>query len=177
MQILKSKTELSKSSIGITLGLIILLVILIFFHDSSKADHIMTIAMRCMLIILVIAGGWYCPVAVELDNDALKIHRACSPAKTIPLDAIRSVELHRHSITDVRTRTLASGGFLGYWGWFRSPAIGRYFAYVGKWSDTFLVELNSGRNYVISCKDPDKMTAAINEQLKTVRDPHNAISA
>ncbi len=64
------------------------------------------------------------------------------------------------------TRRIAgSGGFMGYWGWFREGDIGKYFAYYGKASDCFLVTLRNGRRYMLGCNDAPEMVAAIQKEL------------
>lgn len=50
-------------------------------------------------------------------------------------------------------RICGSGGFFGWYGWFREGDIGKYFAYYGKSSDCFLVTLKDGRKYMLGCTD------------------------
>lgn len=62
-------------------------------------------------------------------------------------------------------RLCGSGGFFGYWGYYTDIVIGNYFGYYGKRSQCILVRLNNGRQYVISCKNPDEMVYAISSHL------------
>ena len=62
-------------------------------------------------------------------------------------------------------RIFGSGGFLGYWGWFKERDLGKYFAYYGRSSDCFLVELKDGRKYMLGCKNPQKMVEYINSMI------------
>ena len=63
-------------------------------------------------------------------------------------------------------RIFGSGGFLGYWGWFKERDLGKYFAYYGRSSDCFLVELKDGRKYMLGCKNAPKMVDYIQSLIK-----------
>ncbi len=67
--------------------------------------------------------------------------------------------------TMAERRICGSGGFFGYWGWFKEPSIGKYFAYYGKASDCFLVELKDGKKYLIGCSNPSEVVSYINSRL------------
>lgn len=63
-------------------------------------------------------------------------------------------------------RICGSGGFFGYWGWFKERDLGKYFAYYGKSSDCFLVTLKSGNKYMLGCTEPEEMVDFINKNLE-----------
>lgn len=52
-------------------------------------------------------------------------------------------------------RTFGSGGFFGWWGWFRNQELGKFMVYASDLDHVFLVEIKSGKNYVVSCSDPE----------------------
>ena len=62
-------------------------------------------------------------------------------------------------------RVCGSGGFVGYWGWWRSSSEGTYFAYVGRYDEAFVIELKSGRKYMLSCRNAASMVEAINRLI------------
>lgn len=93
---------------------------------------------------------YYAPLSIEVTNTAIVINRSLSFAKQLPLADIKDIKPYRPKNA---VRTCGSGGFLGYWGWFAAPEIGKYFAYHGKTADCFLVELTDGRKYLLGCKD------------------------
>lgn len=84
--------------------------------------------------------------------------------KSIPLSLITSVELY--SPTMASRRICGSGGWFGYYGWFKDPSIGKYFAYYGKASDCFLVTLKDGKKYVLGCEASDEIVEYINKYIK-----------
>lgn len=63
-------------------------------------------------------------------------------------------------------RICGSGGWFGYYGWFREPTIGKYFAYYGKASDCFLVRLKNGKNYVLGCEDKNEFVGYIRKLIQ-----------
>lgn len=108
---------------------------------------------------------YYAPLSIEVTDKSIVINRSLSFAKQLPLTDIKDIKPYRPKNA---VRTCGSGGFLGYWGWFASPEIGKYFAYHGKASDCFLVELNDGRKYLLGCKDSaeivNRVKSLINNQ-------------
>lgn len=119
------------------------------------------------LIIFLGISLYYCPLSLLLTDNAIELTRACAPIKEIPLAEIKSVRLHTPSIGAIRI--CGSGGFLGFWGWFQERNIGKYFAYYGKRSDAFLIELIDGRKYMLGCKNAKEMVDAINLRLSNIR--------
>lgn len=113
-------------------------------------------------IVLIIAL-YYAPLSLEVTQGAVIINRAISPAKRLALSEIKSVQLY---VPDNAIRTCGSGGFLGYWGWFTARGVGKYFAYHGRISDCFLVEMKDGRKYLLGCKGAKDMAAYISQSLQ-----------
>jgi len=102
------------------------------------------------------------PLSISVDNNQLKINRMLQ-AKLIQIGEIKAIGLL--SPTMAERRICGSGGFMGYWGWFCEPSIGRYFAYYGKASDCFYIELKNGRKYLLGCKNPQEIVGYI-QQIK-----------
>lgn len=117
--------------------------------------------------LVAIIAGWllltlfYTPVAIEVDGDRLRIIR---PLRTKDIALSRIVSAKLCSPTMSERRVCGSGGFFGYWGHFSEPSIGRYFAYYGKASDCFLVELTDGRKYILGCEHPDAIVQQIDRR-------------
>ena len=138
-----------------TVGLIVLFVALYYAKDSI-AVYIAAGA----LIVLCLTALLFMPLSITVKNGELNINRSLR-IKTIPLSHIASVELW--SPTMAERRICGSGGWFGYYGWFREPSIGKYFAYYGKASDCFLVTLKDEKKYVLGCENPKDMVEYINE--------------
>ncbi len=143
--------------------IITIVICLVFAGIAFWADslHTPVILFTC-IGICIISAFYYSPVAVTVDRRNVAIRRLLTP-KHIPVSEIKNVCLFQTTMGDVRI--CGSGGFFGYYGWFRSREIGKYFAYVGKWKDTFLIELNSGRKYIISCNQPEVIVKSILDSM------------
>jgi hypothetical protein len=103
------------------------------------------------------------PLSISADKTAIYINRSLR-IKAIPMLDVASVKMCAPTMGAIRI--CASGGFFGYWGWFKERDLGKYFAYYGRSSDCFLVELKDGRKYMLGCKNPQKMVEYINGYLK-----------
>ena len=116
-----------------------------------------------MLAVILIFSLLYAPLSVTADEDYLVVRRPLK-RKVIPLADIISVRYAPPTMAD--KRSCASGGFMGYWGWFSNKMDGNYFGYYGKSSDTFLIELRNGRRYMIGCDDSGEVADFISANLK-----------
>ena len=147
---MKKRVNLSGWSVALTIvSLVVLLCALCWARD--KAALSMTAS---AILILCAMALFYMPVAVSVTDGKLNVHRPLR-IKSIPLNHIASIELCPPSMSE--RRLCGSGGWFGYYGWFREPSIGKYFAYYGKASDCFLVTLRDGHKYMLGCENPDEM--------------------
>lgn len=155
---MRKKVKLSAWSAIMTLiGLIVLLAAFCFAKDSL-AKYIVVGA----LVVLCFTALCYMPLSISVKNGELNINRPLK-IKSIPLSQITSVELYSPTMTS--RRICGSGGWFGYYGWFKEPSIGKYFAYYGKASDCFLVTLKEGKKYILGCENPQAMVDYINESI------------
>lgn len=104
---------------------------------------------------------WYAPLYVTLEDGVLTISRLLRERK-IPTDQIESIRFARPTIAE--RRICGSGGLFGYWGWFSQTDTGKYFAYYGKSSETFLLTLRNGKKYMVGCRDYAAMAEALREE-------------
>ena len=105
----------------------------------------------------------YMPMSIGADENAIYINRSLK-IKAIPMADVVSVKLCPPTMGAIRV--CGSGGFLGYWGWFKERDLGKYFAYYGKASDCFLVELSNGHKYMLGCQNAPEMVEYIAKQIK-----------
>lgn len=115
------------------------------------------------IVALLIVSLYFCPLSISVTDKEININKSLS-AKSIPLAKIKSIQLYPAPIGDIRT--CGSGGFLGFWGWFHNRNIGKYFAYYGRPSDCFLVELTDGRKYLLGCKNASMIVEAVTNKIK-----------
>lgn len=154
---MKSKVKFSAYCTIITIFVIIALIVGIVAVGYTDGIFLGVIAVG-----IVGFGLFYCPISIEVNADSLIIHRMIKD-KCIPYNQIAVVDRCFPSAGGLRM--CGSGGFMGYWGYFHDIIIGSYFGYYGDRSQCILVRLKSGRQYVVSCKEPDRLLEIFNERL------------
>lgn len=115
-----------------------------------------------VITLLLCMTMFYMPLSISVDNKNLNINRPLR-IKSIPLSEISSVKLCPPTMGAIRI--CGSGGFFGWYGWFRESDIGKYFAYYGKASDCFLMTLKNGKKYMLGCQDAPEMVDTINKRI------------
>lgn len=153
---MKSKVKLSLYSRIITCVLVLILVAAMVTTWGNEDKFLLSVI---LFIGLLFAGLFYSPVSIEASESALVIHRVLK-SKVISYSDISSVDRCIPSAGGLRL--CGSGGFMGYWGYFSDIIIGSYFGYYGDMDRCILVKLKDGKQYVISCCEPDEMVSAVN---------------
>ncbi|MBD5262101.1 MAG: hypothetical protein HDS38_08240 [Bacteroides sp.] len=158
---MKRRVALSTFSIILTIAVIALFVVGMISYLNRGVDWLAYLLAGSLVLICCLAM-YFTPMSISVEDGCLNINMLLR-TKSIPLRDIQSVALCPPTMSE--KRLLGSGGFFGYWGWFREPSIGRYFAYYGKASDCFLVRLKDGRLYMFGCVDALGIMECINSNL------------
>jgi Bacterial PH domain len=119
--------------------------------------------------LLILAGGalslgafvfglLLAPRGYTVSGDRLTIDRLLRPVE-IPLAAIRSVEILSPDRLAGSSRTLGSGGLFGYYGRFRSQALGSYRMYATRGDRYVLVR--AAQPFVLTPDSPERFIEAI----------------
>ncbi|MBQ2839091.1 MAG: hypothetical protein IJE73_05585 [Muribaculaceae bacterium] len=156
---MKQRVELSTYSIIITILCLGILVSTIFMIPEIWWQT----GWGGFIAILHIVCLYYMPLSIAADEHSIYINRSLK-VKRIPIAEVKSVRLCPPTMGAIRV--CGSGGYLGYWGWFKERDLGKYFAYYGKASDCFLVELSNGHKYMLGCQNAPEMVEYIAKQLK-----------
>ena len=156
---MKQRVELSTYSFIITILCLGILVSTIFIIPETWWQ----IGWGGFIAILHIVCLYYMPLSIAADEHSIYINRSLK-VKRIPIAEVKSVRLCPPTMGAIRI--CGSGGYLGYWGWFKERDLGKYFAYYGKASDCFLIELSDGHKYMLGCKNAPEMVEFIAKQLK-----------
>lgn len=160
---MKERVELSSYCIVVSV-LTIALLCGVFVYVLKQTDHMWpAIVLGMVIIVLCLSTLFYMPLSISVDNKNLNINRSWR-IKSIPIVDIAEVKLCQPTMGAIRI--CGSGGFFGWYGWFREDDIGKYFAYYGKSSDCFLVTLKDGRKYMLGCTDAPAMVAKIQSLLR-----------
>lgn len=156
---MKQKVKLSTFCIILTVLVFVAMFAIIYFCIDNA---VVTYLIGFLLLVWVNIAMCYMPLSISADDEFLYITRPYC-IKGIPLADIDFVELCKPTMAE--RRICGSGGFFGYWGWFREPLIGKYFAYYGKASDCFLVSLKNGSKYLLGCQNAPTMVAYLQSRI------------
>lgn len=156
---MKNKVKLSLFCFIITYFVLLALIIGVFtsWGEGNKA-----VVLLVILVSLVGISLYFFPKSIESNDNGLIIHCQYND-KAFAYSDIEKVERCYPSAGGLRL--CGSGGFFGYWGYFTDIVIGNYFGYYGNRSQCILIKLKDGKQYVISCENPDKMVNAISSRL------------
>lgn len=146
MNRIKRKCHLSAWSLTLSALFITGIIVLAAVADLWPV----TIALGVILIGMCVPALYFYPLSVEVDDEAVTVN---FPARrrSFKLSDIASAEDVQPTMGE--WRICGSGGFFGYWGWFRNKVLGRYFAYYGRGSECFIIRLRSGQIYMLGCED------------------------
>ena len=156
---MKQQVKLSTFSFISTIACLVLLIGCTFIIPEIEWQ----IGWSIFVVIMLVISLCYMPMSIGADENAIYINRSLK-IKAIPMADVVSVKLCPPTMGAIRV--CGSGGFLGYWGWFKERDLGKYFAYYGKASDCFLVELSNGHKYMLGCQNTLEMVEYIAKQIK-----------
>ena len=157
---MKQPVILSTFSLIITIVSNALIISIIFYNNPPVYVQV---SLGVIWGMTVLASLFYMPISISADQTAIYINRSLR-IKAIPIQDVASVKLCPPTMGAIRI--CGSGGFFGYWGWFKERDLGKYFAYYGRSSDCFLIELKNGRKYMLGCKKAPEMVEYIQSLIK-----------
>lgn len=151
------KTKLASRSVGYTIAILALLASIGFFLVSKRDIAIGCVLWSC-LVAWTLCALFFLPRRLELCNGALTI---VFPLRRKRIGLSQIEQAKPYGVTMNFVRTFGSGGYLGWWGWFRNQELGRFIVYASDLDHVMLVTMRTGKRYVISCADPEAMSQAI----------------
>lgn len=156
---MRSKIAFSWFASILTAVLFVLLFVGCIASIHNKTSFVMILS---VYVVLIVCALFYGTAYVEATPDKI-ILGSLLRRKTILMRDVAGVELFQPTMGAIRI--FASGGFMGYWGFFKEGDLGRYYAFYGKSSDCFLVRLKNGDKYVLGCTNPESMVDYIKSQI------------
>ena len=135
---MKQQVKLSTSSFISTIACLVLLIGCTFIIPEIEWQ----IGWSIFVVIMLVISLCYMPMSIGADENAIYINRSLK-IKAIPMADVVSVKLCPPTMGAIRV--CGSGGFLGYWGWFKERALGIYFVYFEIAAGCFLVDLAKER--------------------------------
>lgn len=164
------KVTKSKAVCGMTIFSVALVVCVFAFAYAvsliEPIDGSYYILVPVTVLTLGVMGAYYLysPKRVELTADALVLHRVMGP-KAFPYTEIEEVGKWSGSAASL-LRTFGDGGMFGCIGWFSGGGLGRHFEYVCKYDDAFYLKMRSGRKYMLSCDDAERVVEYVSERVR-----------
>ena len=109
-----------------------------------------------VLLFALLSTFFVYPQYVVSTDEGIGIHMLLH-TKMIPYSDIDRIERVEESVMKGWTtiRLFGIGGFFGFIGWFRSPQIGTYLAFITDPKKVFLIYRKSGKPVAISVSEPD----------------------
>lgn len=157
---MKQRVDISGVSVVLTIilfGFLLGAAYIMYCQEAMASVYIML----GLAMVLALSVLFFAPMSVTADEQELCFASSFC-YKCIPMKSIASVELYKPGNY---IRICASGGFCGYWGYFREQGIGKYYGAYGKASECFLVRLKNGKQYVLGCKNHREMVEYIAKKI------------
>ena len=159
---MKQRVKLSTYSFIMSILTLIALIGVFVWEYYKTGSEVVVWIFLSIMILWAFSILFYAPLSIELTGSTLNINRYIR-IKEIPLADIQVVKLCPPTLA--AKRICGSGGCFGYWGWFSERDLGKYFAYYGKSSDCFLIELIDGKKYILGCENAPAMVDALKARI------------
>ncbi|MBM4024608.1 MAG: hypothetical protein FJ280_04275 [Planctomycetes bacterium] len=149
---------------GTTVGVLALIVVaqVLLIRAASEDQAARMLALVAALVSVSIFGmvGWFAPRGYLVGPDGIVVRRL-GPPLVIPHRRIREVRPTDSGEIGFAWRVFGSGGFLGWFGRFRSRGLGEFRAYATNRQDLVLITKTNGRKIVISPHPLDAFLTAV----------------
>lgn len=156
-----NKTMMVASTIIILLISILPCIISINWTWTSYIIY----ALYALFILLTLIALSKVPLDVSVNDVIFRINTPLR-AKITPLEAIKSIT--RFNDAGSLSVRLGSAGYLGWWGLYTTPALGKVNVFASNLQELVLVEFIDGKKYVVSCSNANEMTRQVKERLEAL---------
>lgn len=151
---------------GITVFVILLLVaadvVAWLYADGAVKWIVVGIS-----VVLIVISAFMAPVKIRITSTGIVLFKLIGKKRFLYSD-MKSIALCDLQVSP-NIRIAGSGGVMGYTGWFYNKHIGRFIAYIGSMYRTVLITMNNGRQYVVSCLNPDKLVEISRANLRAAK--------
>lgn len=116
-----------------------------------------------LLFVLIAEVAFFMgPRSIKIEDNSIVLY-STNWYRRLPFAQIEKVEPYSADCISADRPLLCSGGFMGYWGRYRSPRFGTYRACYGDRYKCLLVTMLDSRCYAIGCKDTEALLALLKE--------------
>lgn len=116
-----------------------------------------------IIVFVLIYAAYLSPRYLIITNDIIILKKLIGK-KIFWIKDIDSI--NPHQIKGPNVRTCGCGGILGYTGNYYNKEIGKYISYVGNYDQTFLIIMNTGKRYLLSCQNSEKFIEIIKTKIQ-----------
>lgn len=166
---MKQKVKFSNTVKVITSGILLMFLFLcgIGVKNCIQEGTILLPEVLGISVVLLstLCTIYFMPRYVELTDDNVLVSHCVGYKVEIPVENISSVDVCDDFSHYKTLRTLGSGGFFGFLGRYYSPKHGRFTSFIGSSRDSFFVTLHSGKLYLFSCENREKLIELLNQRI------------
>ncbi|KAB6538235.1 hypothetical protein GAY80_16465 [Phocaeicola vulgatus] len=138
--------------------------VLILWVNQDMMSKVIGASVLCLIFFTLIFTVAYQPRKLILSETHIIMERILGQVYISYSDIIDISLYHRENVAEIRI--FGIGGLGGYIGKFYNSKIGFYTAYVGDYSQAFLIKINNREKYVMSCRHAEKIVEEVKSRLK-----------
>lgn len=136
----------------------------VLLTNQDVAAKVICSCILCLIFFTLIFTVVYQPRKLILSETHIIMKRIVGRV-CISYSDIADISLYnRENVVEIRT--FGIGGLGGYIGKFYNSKVGFYTAYVGDYSQAFLIKTNNGEKYVMSCQHAGRIVGEVKLRLK-----------
>ncbi len=130
-------------------------------YAQEKTDFLIIYAIPSVFMLVLTAACYlYSPKGYSVDSSFLFVHRLAGTFKIPRAEILHIRQIDSKELGRV-WRMAGNGGVFGYTGWFSSSKLGKMRWFVTRRDRAVLVELQSGRKYLLSPDEPQALLDAL----------------
>lgn len=104
------------------------------------------------------------PQKIVLDDTQFTMLRK-SGKVSLPYSQMTDIQMYQRKGQGIVIRRFGIGGVLGDVGSFYNKKLGKYTAYVGDYSQAFVIDMKNGKKYMFSCENAPQVVEMVKEKI------------
>ncbi len=159
---MKFTTSLDSLAKGITLGVTLLFLIIIFgqYKLIDESDGLLPVYTTTALLVIYLIAFSFRPMYYFVTANQVIIHRLFKAVK-IDRNKIKCAELLTKDQIGFTVRTFGVGGLFGYYGHFSSTKLGAMTWYATRQNQVVLVQLIDDKKIILTPDEPEIFLAEL----------------
>lgn len=137
-------------------------------NSRYDTERYISLGILLFIILIFVSVFIYAPKRISLSDEGLILYRGLGKVR-LPYSEMADIRIYRPSDSVINIRTFGIGGVLGFIGRYYNKEIGHYISYVGDYSQAFLIQMKSGKKYVMSCNNAQEMVEEVRMQMNPAK--------